>query len=137
MSIWQHVPVSFMSPFRWRLRQTCKQPNHRVEIREFRDKLARFLLESDTPVAITQHGDTVGYYIPARRKRSETYRAELKEASIRWQRTLSAAGISEEDGLKDFQQWRKKETQMKAPKRLVQDANILLLWVLGAGGSCI
>ena len=81
----------------------------RVGIREFRDKLASFLLESDTPVAITRHGDTVGYYIPARRKRSETDRAALKEASIRWQKTLAAEGISEEDGLKDFQQWRKRK----------------------------
>jgi PHD/YefM family antitoxin component YafN of YafNO toxin-antitoxin module len=81
----------------------------RVGIREFRDKLASFLLESDTPVAITRHGDTVGYYIPARRKRNETDRAALKEASIRWQKTLAAEGISEEDVLKDFQQWRKRK----------------------------
>lgn len=81
----------------------------RVGIREFRDKLASFLLESDTPVAITRHGDTVGYYIPARRKRSETDRAALKEASARWQQILITEGISEEDALKDFQQWRKRK----------------------------
>ena len=52
-------------------------------IRQFRDKLASYLLESDTLVAITRHGDIVGYYIPARRKRSETDRAALKEASLR------------------------------------------------------
>jgi PHD/YefM family antitoxin component YafN of YafNO toxin-antitoxin module len=40
----------------------------KVGIREFREKLASYVLESDTPVAITRHGDTVGYYIPARRK---------------------------------------------------------------------
>ena len=33
-------------------------------IREFREKLASYLLESDVPVAITRHGDTVGHYIP-------------------------------------------------------------------------
>ena len=53
----------------------------RVGIREFRDKLASFLLESDTPVAITRHGDTVGYYIPARRKRNETDRAKLSNSN--------------------------------------------------------
>lgn len=78
----------------------------RVGIREFRDKLASYLLESDTPVAITRHGDTVGYYIPARRKRSETDRAALQQASVRWQQILASEGISEEDALKDFQQWR-------------------------------
>ena len=78
----------------------------KVGIREFRDKLASYLLESDTPVAITRHGDTVGYYIPARSKRSEADRAALQEASVRWQQILAIEGISEEDALKDFQQWR-------------------------------
>jgi len=75
----------------------------KVGIREFCDKLASYLLESDTPVAIILHGDTVGYYIPARRKRSETDRAALQEASVRWQQILATEGISEEDALQDFQ----------------------------------
>lgn len=54
----------------------------KVGIREFRDKLASYLLESDFPVAITRHGDTVGYYIPARRKRSDAERAALQEAGL-------------------------------------------------------
>jgi hypothetical protein len=52
-----------------------------VGIREFREKLAAYLLEGDAPVAITRHGDTVGYFIPARRKRSVTERAALKQAA--------------------------------------------------------
>jgi hypothetical protein len=43
----------------------------KVGIREFRDKLACYLFESDLPAAITRHRDTVGYYIPARRKCTE------------------------------------------------------------------
>ena len=43
----------------------------KVGIREFREKLASYLLDTDVPVAITRHGDTIGYYIPARRKRSQ------------------------------------------------------------------
>jgi PHD/YefM family antitoxin component YafN of YafNO toxin-antitoxin module len=53
----------------------------KVGIREFPDKLASYLLETDVPVAITLHGDTVGYYIPARRKRAEADRVALKEAA--------------------------------------------------------
>jgi len=77
----------------------------RVGIREFREKLARYL-ESDVPVAITRHGDTVGYYIPARRKRAETERAALREAAARLQQVLAAEGISEEEILADFKIWR-------------------------------
>ena len=54
----------------------------KVGIREFREKSASYLLESDVPVAITRHGDTVGYYVPAQRKRAETERAGLKEAAV-------------------------------------------------------
>jgi PHD/YefM family antitoxin component YafN of YafNO toxin-antitoxin module len=78
----------------------------KVGIREFREKLASYLLESDTPVAITRHGDTVGYYIPARRKRSETERAALKEAAARLQKIMEAEGISEEEIVSDFKSWR-------------------------------
>ena len=78
----------------------------RVGIREFREKLASYLLESDVPVAITRHGDTVGYYIPARRKRADTERAALKEAASRLQQLLAAEGISEDEILADFKVWR-------------------------------
>ena len=68
----------------------------RVGIREFRKKLASYL-ESDVPVAITRHNDTVGYYIPARRKRAETERAALREAAARLQQVLAGEGISEDE----------------------------------------
>jgi PHD/YefM family antitoxin component YafN of YafNO toxin-antitoxin module len=80
----------------------------KVGMREFRDKLATYLLESDTPVAITRHGDTVGYFIPARRQRSDTERAALAQASARWQEVLAAEGISEDEALAGFRRWRTK-----------------------------
>ena len=81
----------------------------KVGIREFRDKLASYLLETEETVAITRHGDTVGYYIPARRKRTEAERATLKEAAARLQEALAKEGISEEEVLKDFKRWRRSE----------------------------
>ena len=78
----------------------------KVGIREFREKLASYVLESDTPLAITRHGDTVGYYIPARRKRSEEERTALREAASRLQKMLAAEGVSEEEILADFKSWR-------------------------------
>ena len=78
----------------------------KVGIREFRERLASYVMESDTPVAITRHGDTVGYYIPARRKRSEAERAALREAASRLQKMLKAEGVSEEEIVADFKRWR-------------------------------
>jgi len=80
----------------------------KVGIREFRDKLATYLLEADAPMAITRHGDTVGYYIPARRRRTDADRAALQEATAKWQDVLSSQGISEDEILADFKKWRKR-----------------------------
>lgn len=60
-------------------------------------------------MAITRHGDTVGYYIPARRKRTDAERAALKEAASRLQDALAAEGISEEEIIRDFKRWRRGE----------------------------
>lgn len=78
----------------------------RVGIREFREKLATYVLESDTPVAITRHGDTVGYFIPARRRRTDEERAALKEAAERLDTLLAAKGITEDELVADFKHWR-------------------------------
>jgi PHD/YefM family antitoxin component YafN of YafNO toxin-antitoxin module len=74
----------------------------KVGIREFRERLAAYLLESDAPVAITRHGDTVGYFIPARRKRSVTERAALKEAAAQFDLLLAAKGITEDELVSEF-----------------------------------
>ena len=78
----------------------------KIGMREFRDKLATYLLESEAPLAITRHGDTVGYFIPARRKRSDAEREALKDAAARWQEILDAARISEGEAVSEFKQWR-------------------------------
>ena len=81
----------------------------KVGIREFREKLATYLLETDEAVAITRHGDTVGYYIPARRKRTDQERTALEEAASRLQQAMAAAGVSEEEIIRDFKRWRRGE----------------------------
>ena len=77
----------------------------RVGIREFREKLASYLLQSDKPLAITRHGDTVGYYLPARRKRSEAERSALRQAAARLREMLAAEGLTEDEIIADFKRW--------------------------------
>jgi hypothetical protein len=62
----------------------------KVGIREFREKLAGYLLESDRPLAIACHGETIGYYISTRRRRAEKERAAFKESASQLQRAISA-----------------------------------------------
>ena len=79
----------------------------KVGIREFREKLATYLLETDQTVAITRHGDTVGYFIPARRKRTEAEKQAFHEAALRLQQEMAAAGITEDEIMEDFKRWRR------------------------------
>jgi hypothetical protein len=74
----------------------------RVGIRKFRENFATFLGGFDKPVAITRHGDTVGYYIPARPRRSEDEKAGLTQAVARLHEVLVANGISREEIIKEL-----------------------------------
>jgi hypothetical protein len=77
-----------------------------VGIREFLGNLAAYLLQSQAPVAITRHGDTIGYYIPLRRKRTAAERAAFKEAAARFDEMLTAKGLTEDELMADFKKWR-------------------------------
>ncbi len=79
----------------------------KVGIREFREKLATYVLAAETPIAITRHGDTVGYFLPTRRKRNEAEREALREAHSLLQAQMNAVGVTEDDILADFEEMRK------------------------------
>ena len=83
----------------------------RVGMREFRSKLAQYLLEAETPIAITRHGETVGFFIPVRPKRTAAERAALKDAAERFDRLLADAGVTEEELMADFKAWRAQKRQ--------------------------
>jgi antitoxin (DNA-binding transcriptional repressor) of toxin-antitoxin stability system len=78
-----------------------------VGIREFRDNLSAYLLESTAPIAITMRGDTIGHFIPAPRKRSEADRTALKRASAKLDALLAERGLTERKLVADFKRWRK------------------------------
>ena len=81
----------------------------KVGIREFREKLANYLLQADQIIAVTRHGEVIGYYVPARRKRTQAEREALEEVASRLQEEMVKAGVSEEDIIRDFKKWRKAE----------------------------
>jgi PHD/YefM family antitoxin component YafN of YafNO toxin-antitoxin module len=77
----------------------------KVGVREFRERIASFL-ESDTPVAVTRHGETLGVYVPTRRKRAKTAdMAELKAAADRLAEAL--ADVNEEEVVSEFKRARR------------------------------
>ena len=72
-----------------------------IGVREFRDGIAKYL-DSATPIAITRHGQTVGYYVPARRKVSDQELQDLKEALGQLHGLMAEYGSSEDEIVDDF-----------------------------------
>jgi Xaa-Pro aminopeptidase len=73
----------------------------KVGIREFRDNLATYL------------GDTIGYYLPARRKPSDAEIEALRKAGERMDEMMKAAGVTEDEIVEDFKRLRKEERLLK------------------------
>lgn len=78
----------------------------RIGMRELREKLSEYL-ESSVPIEVTRHGQTIGFYIPIPKKPSQSERDAMLEAGRRMQEELARLGISEDEVVADFQQWRK------------------------------
>lgn len=78
----------------------------KVGVREFRERIASFL-ESETPVAVTRRGETLGVYVPTRRRRRKSADvSELKAAADRLAQAL--ADVDEEELVTEFKQMRKR-----------------------------
>lgn len=72
----------------------------KIGIREFRNNISKYL--SAETLAVTNHGRTVGYYIPVHADvRAEDF-AALKEAAGKISALLAEKQLSEDDIVADF-----------------------------------
>ncbi|HUI42343.1 MAG TPA: type II toxin-antitoxin system Phd/YefM family antitoxin [Terriglobia bacterium] len=77
----------------------------KVGVREFRERIASFLA-SDTAVAVTRHGETLGVYVPTRRRRRKTAElTELRAAADRLAKAL--ADVDEDQVVAEFKRARR------------------------------
>ncbi len=88
----------------------------KVGMREFRENLADYL-ESGTPLAITRHGETLGFYIPAqkrnRKREVEAMRAAAKELDA----MIASWNVSEEELMKEYRQIRRQAREKRRNAR--------------------
>jgi hypothetical protein len=76
-------------------------------VREFRQRMTP-LLQGPDPVAVTWHGETIGFHIPAKRKPVlESDLHALRTAASRLEGLLAGAGVEEEEVVEEFKQLRK------------------------------
>ncbi len=78
----------------------------KINVREFRNNMSKYM-EKSTPFAVTRHGQTVGYYIPAHPTPSETERLSLKKAGESVDKMLAEHGVTEDELVQEFRELRK------------------------------
>ncbi len=83
----------------------------KVGVREFREQIASFL-ESETPVAVTRRGETLGVYVPTHRKRAKSADlSELKAAADRLAEALT--DVDEDELVTEFKRVRRRARAAK------------------------
>lgn len=86
----------------------------RVGIKEFRAGMAEYIASS-MPVAVTRHGQTVGYFIPTQGN-ADADIAALKKASKTLDQLLAAQGVDVEEVVAEFKAARKQSSSRKKTK---------------------
>jgi hypothetical protein len=103
-----HYDPQTVFEFKGRLMEATK-----VGIREFRAGMAEFIASS-TPVAVTRHGQTIGYFIPTHGQ-VEADIAALKKAGKTLDRLLAAKRIDVDAVVAEFKATRKRSNAPKKP----------------------
>lgn len=88
----------------------------KIGMREFRENLAGYL-ESGKPLAITRHGETLGFYVPAH-KRSRTAEVEAMRAAAKELDAMIASwGASEDELMEEYKELRRASREKKRPSK--------------------
>ncbi len=73
----------------------------RVGIRELREKLADYL-ESGRTLAITRHGETLGFFVPARKRDRKAEVNAMRAAAKELDAMIAEWGASEEELMEQY-----------------------------------
>ena len=84
----------------------------RIGMREFRTKLAGYL-ESGTPLAITRHGETLGFYIPAQKRNRKAELEAMRAAAKDLDAIIASWGASEEELIQQYKEIRRASRERK------------------------
>lgn len=73
----------------------------KIGVREFRDNLAGYL-EGGRPLAITRHGETLGFFIPAQKRSRKAEVEAMRAAAKELDAMIAAAGASEDELMAEY-----------------------------------
>jgi antitoxin (DNA-binding transcriptional repressor) of toxin-antitoxin stability system len=84
----------------------------KIGIREFRENLAGYL-ESDRPLAITRHGETIGFYIPAQKRNRKAEIDAMRAAAKELDEMIAGWGATEDELMDEYKQIRRAAREKK------------------------
>jgi hypothetical protein len=91
---------------RYTTREDALAATTRVGIREFRTGLSDYIA-GDTPIAVTRHGQTVGFFIPTKTDLTAEV-AALKSAAAQLDELLHAQDVDVDEIVEEFKQVRRR-----------------------------
>ncbi len=84
----------------------------KIGMREFRENLAGYL-ESGKPLAITRHGETLGFYIPARKRSRKAEVEAMRAAAKDLDAMIATWGASEDELMEEYKEIRQSSREKK------------------------
>ena len=84
----------------------------KIGMREFRENLAGYL-ESGTPLAITRHGETLGYYVPAQKRNRKAELEAMRAAAMDLDAMIASWGAGEDELIEEYKQIRRTARENK------------------------
>ena len=84
----------------------------KIGIREFRENLAGYL-EGGRPLAITRHGETLGFFIPARKRDRKAEVDAMRAAAKELDAMIASWGVSEDELLDEYKEIRREARARK------------------------
>jgi antitoxin (DNA-binding transcriptional repressor) of toxin-antitoxin stability system len=84
----------------------------KIGMREFRENLAGYL-EAGKPLAITRHGETLGFYIPAQKKSRKAEVDAMRAAAKELDAMIAAWGASEDELIEEYKEIRRVGREQK------------------------
>lgn len=80
---------------------STQMETQKIGMREFRENLAGYL-EGGRPLAITRHGETLGFFIPAQKRNRKAEVESLRAAAKELDAMIAAWGASEEELMDEY-----------------------------------
>lgn len=84
----------------------------KIGVREFRENPAGYL-ESGKPLAITRHGETLGFYIPAQKRSRKAEIEAMRAAAKDLDAMIASWGASEDELMEEYKEIRRSSLAKK------------------------